>query len=128
MAYVYIHRRKTDGKVFYVGKGTGNRFRYKKNRNKYWHNVVNKHGYRWEIVRSNLTEEEAYKIEEETIRKYTRDKAPLVNLTSGGNNGYVKGNRVEFAALYPDYYTKEELRGKLMSIDFFVNLGNRGEM
>lgn len=39
--YVYLHSRATDGKVFYVGKGS--EYRYKsKQRNNYWRRTVNK--------------------------------------------------------------------------------------
>jgi hypothetical protein len=79
--YVYVHRRLTDSKVFYVGKGSG--YRYKRtNRNAYWKNVVSKHGYFHEIVLSNLTESQAILNEIELIKFYGKEN--LVNLTDGG--------------------------------------------
>lgn len=61
--YVYSHSRKTDGKCFYVGKGSGKRYKEKQSRNIHWWNVVNKHGFIWEILFDNLSEMEAFKLE-----------------------------------------------------------------
>lgn len=49
--YVYVHRRKTDGRIFYVGKGVGTRAYKNVNRNKHWQNVFNKHGRTVHIIR-----------------------------------------------------------------------------
>lgn len=84
--YVYLHRRKTDNKVFYVGKGKGTRAWHFHNRNKYWHNVKDKHGIEVEIVFDNLTEEESLTIEKDTILEFTYFGYPLTNLTSGGES------------------------------------------
>ena len=46
MFYTYIHTKNTTGEVFYVGKGKQDRFICTHNRNKFWHNIVNKHGYK----------------------------------------------------------------------------------
>lgn len=48
---VYFHRRESDDKIFYVGKGCSDRPYRKNGRNPYWHNVVRKHGYYVEIVK-----------------------------------------------------------------------------
>lgn len=80
--YVYVHRRATDKRVFYVGKGYAKRAWSKTGRNKYWNNVANKHGYIIEIVFSNLTELQAFDMEREFISHYGREN--LCNLTDGG--------------------------------------------
>lgn len=82
--YVYLHRRKTDNKVFYVGKGRGNRAKIKNGRNSKWKNVVNKHGYTIEIVFDNLDEETAFAIEKDTILEFRYFGYDLCNFTSGG--------------------------------------------
>jgi hypothetical protein len=85
--YVYIHYTADDNVPFYVGKGYADRAYVTKGRNEWWNNIVNKHGYNVEIIHENLTDEEAIKIEIETIAKIgRRDKkeGPLVNLTDGG--------------------------------------------
>lgn len=61
--YIYIHQKKTDGKCFYVGKGKGNRAYVNTSRNKYWHNVVKKHGFEVVILINNLSEEKAFELE-----------------------------------------------------------------
>lgn len=48
--YVYLHRRATDGSVFYVGKGKGRRgWDLKREYNKHWIRAAIKHGITVEI-------------------------------------------------------------------------------
>lgn len=61
--YIYVHYRLSDNKPFYVGKGKELRAYSKKNRNQYWQNIVDKCGYRVEIVFENLDEETAFQCE-----------------------------------------------------------------
>ena len=86
--YCYAHRTADDGKIFYIGKGHGNRA-YSKQRSKYWHNKVNKHGYVVEMIASGLSELNAFAMEREFIAFYGREN--LVNLTDGGDgsSGYL---------------------------------------
>lgn len=44
--YVYAHFRESDGQIFYVGKGCGNRLGARARRSKEWQNVVCEHGYK----------------------------------------------------------------------------------
>jgi len=81
--YVYLHRRKDNDLVFYVGKGKHKRAWSTKSRNNHWINTVNKYGYTVEILKSGLTEEESFNLEIETIALYGIDN--LTNLTIGGN-------------------------------------------
>jgi hypothetical protein len=83
---VYVHRRLTDNKPFYVGKGSGNRaWQFiGKQRNTYWHNVKNKHGIQVEIVFDDLTEIEAFQCEKDTIIEFNYFGYCLTNMTSGG--------------------------------------------
>jgi hypothetical protein len=89
--YVYEHFRKTDSKVFYVGKGFGNRALVKANRNKHWHNIVNKHGFDVRFVIKDVDEELAFFAEIERIDQLKRIGVRLCNLTNGGEGvaGYV---------------------------------------
>lgn len=80
--FVYLHRRASDGRVFYVGKGCRYRHKSKWNRSAHWHNIVNKHGYTIEIVQKDLSEAEAFVLEIELIAKY-KDQG-LCNRTNGG--------------------------------------------
>lgn len=81
--YVYLHKKATDGSVFYVGKGKAKRAYSKGSRNKYWHHVVEKHGYVVEFVKVGLTEYEAFELEKEVINQLDSEK--LTNLTMGGH-------------------------------------------
>lgn len=80
--YVYVHKRASDGRVFYVGKGSGPRA-WSKTRSKYWHRIVAKHGYTVEIVQSGMEEWWAFELERELIALYGREN--LCNLTDGGD-------------------------------------------
>lgn len=67
--YVYCHRRKTDGKCFYIGKGKDNRYKSTAGRNQHWYNIVNKHGFETEILISNITEGKAFELEAEFCKQ-----------------------------------------------------------
>ena len=87
--YVYIHRKKTNNEIYYVGKGTKRRawdFHHKQ-RNNLWNKIHNKHGTIVEIVLDNLTEEQAFSLEEDLIKFYgkrSNNTGSLANMTDGG--------------------------------------------
>lgn len=88
MFYVYLHITKDTNEIFYVGKGKGNRAYKSSGRNKFWHSVINKHGFKVEIVKENLTEEQSVALEKQLIHEYGRRDlgvGKLVNLTNGGD-------------------------------------------
>lgn len=80
--YVYLHINPTNGKVFYVGKGSRNRAYQTRSRNDYWKNTVNKYGIEVCIVSDNMTNEEAASFEVRLISFYGLDN--LCNMTAGG--------------------------------------------
>ncbi len=88
--YVYQHIRLDENAVFYVGKGKEYRHIETTNRNNHWHNVVNKAGFKSEVIFNNLDEELALLVEIEMIDKYRKLGYKLVNLTDGGEgvSGY----------------------------------------
>lgn len=88
--YVYIHRKKSDGAVFYVGKGCKERSHSAKGRNKYWKRIVAKHGFCVEFVATGLQDWYAMEVEIETILKHGREN--LCNMTDGGDgaSGHIK--------------------------------------
>jgi len=73
MAFVYQHIRLDNNEVFYIGIGI-NKYRplSKYRRNKYWHNIVNKCGYKSEIIYNNLTWKDAIEFEKFLIKLYGR--------------------------------------------------------
>lgn len=80
--YVYVHRRATDGRVFYVGKGKGKRAYEIRNRSIYWNRIVARHGYTIEIVQDNMQEWWSFELERDLIAFYGREN--LANFTDGG--------------------------------------------
>ena len=79
--YVYLHRRETDGSVFYVGKGKKDRAWRKSHRSQYWRRVAKKHGVVVEVVHDGLDEDEAFDVECGLIRIHADT---ICNLTTGG--------------------------------------------
>lgn len=91
--YVYFHKRKTNGEIFYIGKGKLNRCFVKYGRSLYWNNIVNKDGYIVEIFKDNLSEQESLKKEIELINIYK----PICNFTNGGDGsiGFIINNETK---------------------------------
>lgn len=92
--YVYLHLRASDGSPFYVGKGRGRRINSSANRNKYWHNTVAKHGISAVKIYDGLSEDEAYRIEMDTILSMRSRGESLCNMTEGGD-GFTGGQHSE---------------------------------
>lgn len=81
--YVYVHRREDDGKIFYVGKGRGQRLIKVHQRNDYWNKVAAKHGWTAEIVSTHESELDAF-AEERFLIASLRLFLNLANITDGG--------------------------------------------
>ena len=67
--YVYEHIRLDNNTCFYVGKGKGERA-YDLARNDHHNNISNIYGHAVVIIKDNLTEEEAFELERDTIEDY----------------------------------------------------------
>lgn len=95
--FVYLHRRATDGSVFYVGKGCGRRAIKTAGRSAAWNNIVKKHGFIVEYVERDIQEWYAFELELSLIALYGR--ASLCNLTDGGEgmSGHVKSENARKA-------------------------------
>ena len=79
---------KPNGQTFYIGVGNNIRPYTKSDRNNFWWKVVKKYGYEIQILKRNLTKEEAYELEVILISWYGRRDLGLgylVNLTDGGD-------------------------------------------
>lgn len=71
--YVYLHKRKDNGVVFYVGKGSGERYKRTK-RYKNWQKIYNEAGgFYSEIYKENISENEALELETELITNPSKD-------------------------------------------------------
>lgn len=95
MAIIYRHIRLDTNEVFYIGIGVKEkRSRSKYGRNKYWKAIVDKHGYEIQVIKRNLSYNDACECERILIDWYGRKdlgKGNLVNLTNGGDTteGYI---------------------------------------
>jgi len=111
MAIVYLHS-KPDGEIFYVGISKDIYRPYSfRNRNKYWHNVVNKYGYIVNILFKDIEYSEAIEIEKYLIFYYGRkclNTGTLVNITDGGE-GVVGMKRTEETKLKMSLTRKGEI-------------------
>ena len=67
--YVYEHIRLDNMTCFYIGKGKGERA-YELERNDHHDNISNMCGHAVLIIKDNLTEEEAFELERDTIEDY----------------------------------------------------------
>jgi hypothetical protein len=84
---VLYRHLKPNGEVFYIGIGKKDRPKSKK-RSKWWKKIVNKYGYEIQILKKDLTWEEACELEKILISYYGRldiGTGTLVNMTNGGN-------------------------------------------
>ena len=70
--YVYVHKKKSSGEVFYVGKGSGKRAWSSFGRNELWKRTANKYGWYVEIVENNLQDWYAFELERDLISFYGR--------------------------------------------------------
>lgn len=89
MAVIYRHL-KPCGEVFYIGIGTEKRAYNKYHRSQFWKDVANKYGYEVQILKRDLSREDASELEILLIAHYGRrnlGKGTLVNLTDGGEYG-----------------------------------------
>jgi hypothetical protein len=94
---LYIHTRKSDAVIFYVGIGNDKRPYTKSKRNKFWKSVVNKHDYEVTILKTGMSWKDACELEIKMIAFYGRIRPNkdnlnygcLVNMTDGGDG--VKG-------------------------------------
>ena len=97
MYCLYFHKKKTNGEIFYVGIGDTKRPQSKDGRNKWWLNTVKKHGYDVQVVKENMTWEQACTVERfwiKTIGRKDMKEGTLVNMTNGGDGYTGSHNRV----------------------------------
>ena len=84
--YVYKWYIKDTGEVFYIGKGTGKRYKTRKRENKFFMKMLENHECESEIIKNNLTEKEAFELEKELIAYYRTQNVRLTNVQDGGEN------------------------------------------
>lgn len=106
--YVYLHINKSNGNVFYVGKGSGKRAYDIRNRNYHWNNIVKKYGFDVNIVADNLTNEEAFLLEMRLISFYGINN--LTNMTIGGDGciGLNSEGRIKLSNSLKEFYRNNQ--------------------
>ena len=86
---IYRHIRLDDNETFYIGIASNNKRPYlKRDRSQYWKNITNKTKYEVQILKSDLTWEDACELEILLISWYGRrnlNTGTLVNMTEGGD-------------------------------------------
>lgn len=91
--YVYLHRRATDGSVFYVGKGKGRRGYSPIGRNKHWRYCAMKNGVTVEIYKDRMSETCAFTLEKVLISCYGIESLSNVSTGGDGSSGTVSSKR-----------------------------------
>ena len=117
--YVYLHKRKSDGKTFYVGKGSGNRAWSKAGRNKYWLRIARKHGVEVAIVLSGISETCAFSMEIALIEFIGIDN--LCNKSTGGDgpSGSVSKRRKKvFSSLREEFESIHKAADHMRSVGY----------
>jgi hypothetical protein len=105
-AYVYGHY-SSDGKLFYVGKGTGGRA-WDLDRHPVWKFYLNKYLngiYKVRIIQENLSDEEAELLEENIIDRYGDKLVNWVNF----------GRKTDFAALNNYHILRNTNKARIVS-------------
>lgn len=119
--YVYIWYIKGTNEVFYIGKGTGRRYKQTSNRNKFFNDMYESHDCDVKKIYENLTEAEAFQKEMETIKWYRENTDfRLTNQTDGGegSSGWKPPQdfRDKQAKIHKEQWQDEEFKKKMMAI------------
>jgi hypothetical protein len=96
MSLIYQHRRKDTGEIFYIGIGEHkSRAHDMTGRNDIWKRIAQETEITVEIIKDNITREEAKSIERKLISEYGRiDKSTgiLANKSIGGEGDNIGGS------------------------------------
>lgn len=85
--YVYEWYNINTNEVFYVGKGCGKRKDEIKKRNQKFLSYIESHTTASRVIKDNLSEEDAFTLEKETIQFYKERGQCECNLMEGGTGG-----------------------------------------
>lgn len=127
---IYRHIRLDKNEVFYIGIGNLKRPYSTYKRNKFWKNIVTKTNYEVQVLKSDLTWEDAKELEIMLIAFYGRrdlNLGNLVNLTDGGEG--TKGRKYVPTELHKLNLSKSQI-GKKLSIEtkLKISLSQKGRI
>ena len=84
--YVYCWYYLDTKQIFYVGKGSGNRYLETKGRSALFQRMLELYPCGSRLLRAGLSEEKAIAAELELIRSYVEKRHPLINIKDGEYN------------------------------------------
>ena len=118
--YVYEYYVIETNEVFYVGKGSGNRVSSGK-RNKFCEDMKKTHNWAYRIVKDNLTEQQAFSLEKELIKKYRETTTyRLTNVTDGGEGASglkcTDERKAKLSKIFKEKWKNPEFRESNVSI------------
>lgn len=85
--YVYAYYYTDTNQTFYIGRGSGNRYRSMKRRSSLFLTMCEKYPHDVKIVADELTENESIRMERRLIRQHIENRQPMVNIMSGEREG-----------------------------------------
>lgn len=88
--YVYLHIRKSDNLIMYIGKGKSSRAWDRTGRNLLWVKTARKHGFYVRIYKDNMNEVCSLVLESILIKNALDQGHPITNMTSGGDGALSK--------------------------------------
>lgn len=128
MYYVYLHRRASDLKPFYIGKGNGKRAYAFNKRSKYWKRVADKHGVIVEVLAHWEKEDDAFEHEKFLIDVFRNLGHELANISPGGDGrgGFkrTKENVEKMRLIWSTQEMREKARARV-SGDLHPNYGKK---
>lgn len=83
--YTYLHMSKLTGKVFYIGKGSGDRLKSKTGRSSEWNKITKEEGYEAILLSYWESEKDAFIHEEFLISCFRDSGVGLTNIHKGGS-------------------------------------------
>lgn len=86
----YVYRHIFNNGAIYIGKGVGDRYKSFNQRNVYWTSTFRKYGLKEaSIIIPNLSEDEAFELENLVISEYRNMGLKMCNLNNGGKGGQI---------------------------------------
>lgn len=128
---LYFHYNPIKQEVFYVGIGSKDRAFSKQSRNRHWKYTVAKYGYEVQIIKENLSRDQACVLERFWIKTFGRKdlkQGSLVNYTEGGDGIFEGHTHNEIAKANIAKGNKGKNKGRIHTKEARSRMGgNRGD-